>query len=395
MSFMGIYAARLGATSLQLGLISASPAIVNLLFTLPAGRWLEKQPLIYSSFWFAVLQRLWYIAFILLPWLLPAAGQVWAMIVITLLMSIPSTYLVIAFNAVFPSLVPADWMAHVLGRRNALVSIGLSIGALVSGQLLDRIDYPINYQIVFAIGAIGALLSSYHIGKLSSDVEPVPPFYSLVKWVKLSGRSNLTFGRRLPVLRSPQGEANKSLLRLDVLRSSFGLFMLSYLLFYTFQYALFPLIPLYFVNVLHLTDGAISLGTGLFHLVVMMVSWRLASISARLGHKRLLVLGGILFGLYPLLIYLGHDATLYWVASFTGGIFWGLLGASLINRLMQRVPSDDRPAYMAIHNMALNVGILAGSMLGPSLNDWFGLRDAVLATAFLRLVGGLLLWWWG
>ncbi len=72
MAFVSIYAARLGATGLQIGLLTAGPALVNLLFSLPAGRWLEGQPLIRASFWSALLHRLGYLALIALPCL---AGQ--------------------------------------------------------------------------------------------------------------------------------------------------------------------------------------------------------------------------------------------------------------------------------------------------------------------------------
>ena len=40
LAFLAVYSARLGASSLQIGLLSAGPAVVSLLFTLPAGRWL-------------------------------------------------------------------------------------------------------------------------------------------------------------------------------------------------------------------------------------------------------------------------------------------------------------------------------------------------------------------
>jgi hypothetical protein len=74
-----------------------------------------------------------------------------------------------------------------------------------------------------------------------------------------------------------------------------------------------------------------------------------------------LAAGALLFGHYPLLLGLAQDATLYWVASVGGGLVWALLSGGLINRLMERVPEDDRPAHMTLHNLVLNLGILAGS----------------------------------
>lgn len=41
-SFLAIYATRLGASSWQIGLLTAGPAIINLLISLPVGRWLRR-----------------------------------------------------------------------------------------------------------------------------------------------------------------------------------------------------------------------------------------------------------------------------------------------------------------------------------------------------------------
>ena len=47
MAFVAVYAARQGATGLQLGLLSASPALVNLGCTLPAARWRYSPAAVY------------------------------------------------------------------------------------------------------------------------------------------------------------------------------------------------------------------------------------------------------------------------------------------------------------------------------------------------------------
>ncbi len=62
---------------------------------------------------------------------------------------------------------------------------------------------------------------------------------------------------------------------------------------------------------------------------------------------------------------------------------------------MERVPQDDRPAHMALYNLVLNLGILSGSMLGPLLGEWFGLRNTLFISAALRLIATILLAMWG
>ena len=128
---------------------------------------------------------------------------------------------------------------------------------------------------------------------------------------------------------------------------------------------------------------------------MLLVSLQLSPISTRYGYRRVLVFGALIFCSYPLLLSLAQNATLFWVASLVGGGAWALVNAGLINRLMERVPEDERPAYMALHNLTLNLGILTGSLLAPLLSGAFGLREALLWTAGLRLLAGLLLMIWG
>ena len=128
---------------------------------------------------------------------------------------------------------------------------------------------------------------------------------------------------------------------------------------------------------------------------MLLVSLQLSPISTRYGYRRVLVFGALIFCSYRLILSLAQNATLFWVASLVGGGAWALVSAGLINRLMERVPEDERPAYMALHNLTLNLGILTGSLLAPLLSGAFGLREALLWTAGLRLLAGLLLMIWG
>lgn len=384
MAFISIYATRLGATAFQISLLTAGPAVFNLLFSLPAGRWLEGRPLIPTTFKAAFWHRLGYLILVPLPWLFGDQMQIWVIVLITLVMSIPGTILAISFNAVFPEAVPPGWRAEVVGKRNAIVAISLTITTLVCGQLLDWVPYPFNYALVFAIGGLGAMLSTYYVGRLSL-VHELPPEDAVGEPPALSP----------PAKRWLYYINLRQMLPLDLLRTSFGPFMLAFLLFYTFQYLGIPLFPLVQVRSLSLSDGMISLGSSLFYGVMLLVSLRIVEINTRLGHKRTLVFGAALFGAYPLLLGLASGPALFWVASFIGGGAWGITNVGLTNRLMEKVPEDQRPAGMALHNLVLNLGILVGSLLAPLLGDRLGLQPALLVVAALRFLAGGIFWLWG
>ncbi len=80
MSFLAVFAARQGATGFEVSLLTAGPAVVNLLFSLQAGHWLEGRPLVRVTYLSSVITRLGFVALIPLPWFLAARGQVWASI---------------------------------------------------------------------------------------------------------------------------------------------------------------------------------------------------------------------------------------------------------------------------------------------------------------------------
>jgi predicted MFS family arabinose efflux permease len=294
-------------------------------------------------------------------------------------MSVAGTVLAIGFNSLFAEVLPPEWRAHAVGRRNILLAISITLATLVSGQILDRVVFPTNYQIVFLIGAIGAMLSSYHIGRLRKSDKaglPDPSTHSEPTNVSLQ-------------------KIKGKLLRLDLLKGSFGKFMLSYLIFYTFQYFLIPLFPLAYIEQAHLSDGMIGVGNALFYGTMMLASIRLSYVSIRFGHRNLLIISSALFPIFPLLLGMANGPELYYLACLLGGGVYALLSSAIINRLMERVPAGDRPAHMAIHNMALNIGILAGSLLGPVSANLIGLQASLFLGAGLRLLVAGFFWLWG
>jgi len=389
--------ARLGASGLQIGLLTAGPGIVNLLASLPAGHWLESRArevsqLIGATFWAAALNRISYLFLIFLPWMLSKQGQVDLIIWITLLAALPATLLAIGINAMLAEVIPPDWRAEVVGKRNALLAVSMTISILICGLVLDQVSFPLNYQIVFAIGFVGAAVSTYHL----SQIQPIPPSTSnysirlfLPGWVSIS-----------PALRSLKkliiggGATLRSLIHIELLRGRMGFFLLAYLLFYFFQYLPIPLFPLAYVNSLHLSDGMISLGSGLFYGAMLLTSLRLKSWAVSYGHRRLLVVSALALGSYPLIIGFANGPFLYWVASFLGGAIYGVVSASLINRLMEVVPEQQRAAGMSFHNLVLNLGILLGSLTGPLMGNYLGLHEALILIGGLRLLAGLLMIVW-
>lgn len=380
-NFLAVYAARLGASALQIGLIGAASAAVSLLIAIPSGRWVAKRNTGLAVFWSSVFYRLGYALLIPLPWLFNAQGQIWALIVITFLMAVPLTPLGVGFNALFAEAVPTEYRAHVAGIRNIVLSVAFIASSLLSGYILESVAFPAGYQIVFGIGFFGAAMSSLHLyfvrplkkdrAPLRSDPEPVS---------------------------AQQAESSRGLtssLRLDILRGPFGKVVVVMLFFHLAHYIASPIYPLYNVNVLHLNDDHIGIGTALFYLTVLIGSTRLHRLVGRIGHRRVTGWGMIGMAMYPIILSLSQQVWHFYLVSLIGGFTWGLAGGAYANYLLERIPDNDRPAHLAWYNIALNAAILASSFVGPVFADSLGLVYALMLFALMRVLAGFAILRWG
>lgn len=396
-AFLAVYAARIGANAFQIGLLTAGPAAVNLLFTLPAGRWLQHRPVGNAVFWSAVSSRGLFLIYAMLPLLLAPFVQIQVMIWATLLLTIPAVALAIGFNTLFAAAVPMEWRGYIVGRRNAMISLVYVVTSLVSGFILTHTPIEIGYTIVFSIGAVGAVMSTYHLSCLR-DIrgtpadEPPRLRHVIGDRAQLGGvKAEQGIGERVNIaLRAFTRSGN--LLRFEVLRGGFGVVILALFTFHAAQFMPAALFPLRWVDQLHFTDQQIAVGTAVFHTCVLLGSLQFEWLTRRFGNHRVTVGGTALLSLYPLMTAFMPDLFWYVVTSAIGGFAWSMVGGALGNYLLEKVPAGDRPAYLAWYNLALNGAILLGALFGPLMADLFNLQVALVLAFVFRLCGSLFIW---
>ena len=389
LSFLAIYAVRLGATPTQIGWFNAVPAIVSLVFALPVGHWLSHRQPGKKIFWSSIFNRIFYLFFLFIPWFLTDKSQVVFIILATLVMSIPMTVFTVGFNSLFADAVPVEWRGYVVTVRNAIISIMTVIVSLISGQILNRIAFPMGYQVIFLLGFVGAAVSSYHLWFVRPPANGAPmeeesPELSL---------GELETDRAHPS--APARSGRFASMRLDVLKSPFGKILFLLFFFHLSQYLGIPIFPLYQVNAVHFSDQVISIGVGVFNLMVFVGSTQLIKFFSRFNNRTLMGFGVVLMGMYPALMSVSRNLGMFALTSFVGGIAWSIVGGILYNFLVERIPVSDRPAYMGWYHLVLNAAILFGSLGGPFLATLIGLPDAMLVCAVARLIAGLAILKWG
>ncbi|MDP1548275.1 MAG: MFS transporter [Anaerolineales bacterium] len=380
-NFLNVYATRLGASGLQIGLLTATSAIVSLFLAIPAGHWVSKRKTGQAVFWSSIAFRIGYFLWIPLPWLFDAQGQIWALISLTFLMAIPLTPLGVGFNALFAEAVPDRFRARVAGTRNVTFAIAYMFTSLISGYLLKAMPFPAGYQIVFAIGAIGAALSSYHIfhvRPVQDDTAPLPP-------PPTSDSESQT--------ESPRGIA--AILRLDIWKTHFKNVLLALFIFHLVHYLSNPIYPIFNVRVLNLNDSHLGNGMALYYLSVLMTSTQLGRIVNRYGHKKVTGWGVAGMASYPIMLAFAQNVLHYYALSFLGGFLFALVNGAYANYMLENIPAHDRPSHLAWYTIMFNLAVLSSSIAGPLIADVMGLAPALILFGVLRIVAGVILLKWG
>ena len=381
-NFLNIYAARLGATGIQIGLLSAMPAVVSLILSMPAGNWLQTRSMGKAVFWSAVLSRLGYFLFIPLPWLFNNQGQIWALTVITLAMGIPMCSLNVGFNALFASAVPIEWRASVMGIRNMVQSLTFIIASIGTGYILNHLPFPMGYQVIFGIGFLSAAMSSFHLFFVRPHAQTISTLVSSSLSPLNTGSAN----------NRPDWHIS---LRLDIWQTRYRNILLVFLGFHIAQYLSLPLFSLYTVNVLHLTDANIGVGTALFYLTVLLGSTQLSVLERKVGHHKITGWGVVGMSVYPIAMALSRNPIHYYLLSIAGGFAWAMVAGAYANYLLEQIPEDDRPSHLAWYNVVLNAAVLIGSVAGPFLAGYIGLGVAMILFGSFRLLAGVAILKWG
>ncbi|HWQ46588.1 MAG TPA: MFS transporter, partial [Longilinea sp.] len=170
-AFLPIYVTRLGAEPGSVGILTAAPAIVALFISLPLGVWFSRKNTSRAVFLTAVASRIFYLFLCIYPWIFPQSQpQIVTILLSVFIMSIPGTALNLGFNALLGEAVPIEWRGQVAGIRGAFIALATAVSSLACGWILNHIDFPIGYQVVFLIGFIGAAMSTYALWK----VRPFP-----------------------------------------------------------------------------------------------------------------------------------------------------------------------------------------------------------------------------
>lgn len=368
--FLPVFLVRLGASNLQVSLVTALPALTAVLLAIPIGAFLQSRRNIIP--WYSrgrIGSQSTYGACALAALLLPAGFVVPGILIAWGIGTVFSTFTNVSFNVVMNATAGSHSRFELMSRRWSIMGIALAATLAAVGYLLGRIRFPLNFELLF-LGFVVVAAWAYTFGsKLQVPDHPA----ALHREGGRAVRGRLAEIARL-VGREP------AFLAFEVRR---------------FVYAIgttlaLPLIPLYYVRVLHASNSWIGL-IGTVQSLMMLVgyaTWRRQS-RAR-GGRAVLTVATFGAALAPAALAATHLVTIAAAVAGAGAVFTAGVNLALFDRLMATVPDGYGVTFNSIDTTAVNVAAVAAPVLGALIANRIGLGGALIVATLIGVCGAAL-----
>lgn len=367
--FLPVFLTRLGATNFQVGLLTSMPGVTGLILAIFVGRFLQTRRNIVP--WYSLSRLMVIFCYTMtgiLTLVLAEKYVILATLAIWAFATLPQTALAVAFSVVMNAVAGPEGRYALLSRRWFIFGLTGVIGTFIVTRVINLLDFPVNYAIMFLVLSLGGFLSFYFSQKIVVPDQTPPPMIET---------------------RSEKDSLHNYI---DLVKSNpaFASFASKRFVYFSALVLTQPIMPLFFVREVNATDAQI--GTITMTMTIVMLAgyyvWPLA--SRRWGGRFVLLATTLGMILYPALT--ASFPHVQWIIVFAGlaGFFQSGLDLVFFDELMKTVPADYSATFVALAQSMQYLSTILAPLLGTWLADYIGLGGALWLSAGLRLVGFLL-----
>lgn len=382
---------KLGATPLEIGLLSSIPMLVNLLQ--PVGAYIADRTTsryLYTVCIFGPSRLLWLILVLGIGWVSWSKADPHQLVIWTLGIIFVSSFLgalgTSSWFSWLATLVPPRLRGRYFGLRNSAASLTNLICVPVLALIVSVWPNGIieGYGVALLLGVVAGI-ASLGFQFLMVDVNPQlpigPAFY----------RSKITSVSSLDPQENPQSRSRDGTIFRDI---NFLKFLLYFGLWMFAINLSAPFFNLYLLDNLALDLGWVTLYTSLAAgaNLVMLVLW--GKLADRVGNRPLLLLVGIVVAVTPLFwLEVGTDSLSLWLWLPLIHVLIGGAGAAVDlcnNNIQMELASGERPSKYfataaAVAGICGGLGTTSGGFLAE-LNYIGGLPALFALSAVVRLI---------
>jgi MFS family permease len=365
-SYLAAYALFLKATTAQISVLTALPALLGsvaqLLSAWLGGHIARRQTLILAG---VLGQALAWLPIIWLPYFFPEHA-------VAILIGSVALYYAGAnlaspmWTSLMGDLVPERRRGRFFGRRTRIMSLTAFLSMVGAGLWLHYFELHertrLGFMTVFSVALLARLYSFYQLTRMHEPVRARAPM-------------------RLPALHTLATRLRHShFVRFSVFVAclNFAVAIAS------------PFFTVYMLRDLQFSYLEFTASTGvsvLMQFATLRLWGRLGDIF---GNRLILVMTGALIPLLPSLWLVSSSFWYILAVQMLGGLCWAGFSLSAGNFLYDVVTPEKRAGYLALHNMLGNAGVFGGALVGGFLSTVIPAEVVVFGLA-LHWTSGL----WG
>lgn len=367
--FLSIYAINLGADALALGLLASLPAIAMLAGTFLTEWWSNRytdpvQAMLLPGL--GMRLRILLLAFI--PFL-PPAWWVPALLAAMTVMAVATSISNVTFLVVLQQAVTRQRLTSLVSRRQFVMNLCIAGSTLLLGVWLERVAFPVNYQVMFGVLFAATMVSLWHVQR----IRPLPEEADTPPAETMRGPGPQTSARpwRIPAFRSTA--------------FLIGLVFLCY-------FSILPVIPLRLVNNLGASEGFISIYSFLELMGAATMARFASQLVSRFGHRTMVLTGMTITGVSAIILSVAPTLIITLPAALINGAAWTATDISQFSYFNQTVAQARKTPFTNAYFQALAVAMFIGPMIGSTLaSSGIAIPVVLLIGAGLRILSGWLM----
>jgi MFS family permease len=364
-TYLALFAVALGASSAQVGLLSALSSLSGALLLLPGAILVERIGRRHRiSLAGGIGMRTALLLMAALPFVLRDQPAVFALLVLAALVQAFANIGYPSWVSLIADIVPSENRGRYFSSRNIANTVVSMVAAYAAGLLITHIGNPAGYQLAFLLAFLFGAGSALSYSRIQDPAPEPPPIAQT--------------GNALESLRSIARHPAFLALCATAAVWNLSLSVAS------------PFFNIYLVKDLHATAAQVGLLTAASSLTGLPALRFFGPFADRWGPRRVVLLTGLII---PILPFAWVFVTSPWHVLFiniASGVLWAGYNLAAFNLLLVATPAAERARFSAFYQILIALSLAGGAVIGGWVTTFLGYKAAFAISGIGRLLSALL-----
>lgn len=361
LNFISLYVLALGATQLQIGLMSSLSNLAGAALLILGAFLAERIP---SHKWINLLSgggagRLALLMLVFVPIFFEGQKLIWIAIALSVARDSLGNLSYPAWVSIISDIVPIEGRGRYFGSRNLIMGITTMVATLLAGKLITLFVAFKGYQIALGLAFVLGAFSTLCFAQIKETLHPVNHSVSLDLRRFFHEIRNQPMFVALLVTTAIWNVA------VNISGPFFNVFM---------------------VQDLNFNASDIGILAVLTSLAGLFVQNRVGILSDKWGPLRVQLISMITIPFLPIAwIFVSQ----FWhvvLIIIGSGILWAAFNLASFNLMLEIIPDDRVPRYSAIYQIIVTLSLALGALIGSGIVTNWGYHAVFLSSGIVRWI---------